>query len=312
MRIAVLHIALLAGCDLVYGLSGPVIDASVDVTEAGDADPCPNDRDCDLVLDPIDNCGDLPNPDQDDIDDDGIGDRCDACSVAPSSADEDLDGIADDVDNCPHVTNADQLDGDGDSIGTACDPNPSAADALSCFFGFGDVSETTRLWSVAKPWSTQSSRLDHQPAAATPSAVSHPPSGAITLHDAYELVARVQIATILSMQVGIGLGEHGAATNGVRCVLDGTSGSASVTLLDPAGGVLARAAFGALGVEQQIAFRFVRQGSTTALTCSIKSPGGAPVVVTANTPLPDDVTTHLISENANSSFLSLAIFRLGP
>lgn len=79
MRTTPLIIVLLAstGCDVVFGLSGR--DAAVIDGPPIDSDPCPNDRDCDLILDPIDNCVDTPNPDQDDLDDDDVGDRCDPC-----------------------------------------------------------------------------------------------------------------------------------------------------------------------------------------------------------------------------------------
>ena len=61
----------------------------------------------------VDNCPEVANADQSDLDGDSLGDACDA--------DDDGDQVVDSTDNCPLVTNADQLDTDLDSEGDACD-----------------------------------------------------------------------------------------------------------------------------------------------------------------------------------------------
>jgi len=71
---------------------------------------------------PGDNCPDIFNPDQNDVDDDGIGDTCDD--------DIDGDGVLNDTDNCPFVDNAGQDDADSDNVGDACDNCPDDANPL--------------------------------------------------------------------------------------------------------------------------------------------------------------------------------------
>jgi len=76
----------------------------------------PVDTDKDGVNDDTDNCPDVPNPDQKDTNNDGVGDACD-----PALPDKDNDGVPDATDNCPDVANQDQADTDKDGIGDACD-----------------------------------------------------------------------------------------------------------------------------------------------------------------------------------------------
>jgi hypothetical protein len=78
------------------------------------------DNDGDGVCDTDDNCPLVPNEDQLDSDADGLGDVCDVCVLDPNN-DADADGVCGDVDNCPAHPNPDQLDLDGDGLGDACD-----------------------------------------------------------------------------------------------------------------------------------------------------------------------------------------------
>jgi glucose/arabinose dehydrogenase len=74
------------------------------------------DGDGDGIPDSADNCPDDPNPTQDNLDGDGLGDLCDP--------DDDDDGRADEEDNCPVIHNPDQADSDQDGTGDACDECP--------------------------------------------------------------------------------------------------------------------------------------------------------------------------------------------
>jgi hypothetical protein len=84
-----------------------------DYDQDGDGDVCDDDDDNDGVLDGRDNCAFVPNEDQADNDDDGFGDLCDP--------DDDNDQHPDETDNCPLVTNPSQADSDRDGVGDACD-----------------------------------------------------------------------------------------------------------------------------------------------------------------------------------------------
>lgn len=79
----------------------------------GIGDACDADRDGDGVDNTLDNCPLSANPGQDDADGDGAGDACDT--------DDDNDGVPDGADNCPLIGNPNQADFDSDGQGDACD-----------------------------------------------------------------------------------------------------------------------------------------------------------------------------------------------
>lgn len=85
-----------------------------DVDNDGIGDVCDEDIDGDEIPNIEDNCPMNNNPLQEDMDEDGIGDNCD-------DDDMDGDGVLNEEDNCPETFNVDQTDNDQDGIGDLCD-----------------------------------------------------------------------------------------------------------------------------------------------------------------------------------------------
>ena len=101
-----------------------------DLDEDGQGDACDDDDDNDTVLDADDNCPLVTNKDQKDADDDGVGDACEG--------DQDGDGVADGDDNCPAVPNPAQADTDSNGVGDACQgPGQGCMTSCDC----GDIAE---------------------------------------------------------------------------------------------------------------------------------------------------------------------------
>lgn len=87
------------------------------------------DSDGDNIPDRQDNCPNVQNPGQLDMDRDGSGDLCDRCPGADDRQDSDNDRIPDACDNCPDLENPRQTDVDEDGHGDACDNCPERANA---------------------------------------------------------------------------------------------------------------------------------------------------------------------------------------
>ena len=118
----------------------PVLDNCPDVANADQSDV-----DVDGFGDACDNCPMVANPDQSDFDGDRIGDACDHCPEIPDAQDSDGDGWGDVCDNCPSTVNPEQTDRDFDSYGDACDNCPGEANSGQQdvdLDGIGDVCDT--------------------------------------------------------------------------------------------------------------------------------------------------------------------------
>ncbi len=109
---------ILGGFGINQGSGNPGLDAHVDALTIAHNGNCVTydfeaDADGDAISDGEDNCPNVANADQSDVDGDDQGDACDA--------DDDNDGVLDGADNCPTAANPDQIDTDGDGMGNACD-----------------------------------------------------------------------------------------------------------------------------------------------------------------------------------------------
>jgi len=118
-------------CQCDSGFAGPGSHCGVDADSDGWSDVSLRCKDPRCAMD---NCVGQPNSGQEDTDNDGVGDSCDA--------DVDNDGILNSKDNCPDIANKNQKDSDRDRVGDDCDNCPFVRNPLQEDVdndGLGDV-----------------------------------------------------------------------------------------------------------------------------------------------------------------------------
>ena len=106
----------------------------------------PLDMDADGLCNPLDNCPQVPNADQANLDGDGLGDVCDL--------DVDQDGVDDADDNCPTLPNPDQINSDDGAFSCGDDETCEIATGCTRFDGPADqrylYCTSTRRWADAQ------------------------------------------------------------------------------------------------------------------------------------------------------------------
>jgi len=289
------------GCNQLYGLDKTrTVDAVVVI-----------DRDSDGVLDEQDNCPDVANTGQDNLDADAQGDACDACSyVFGPALDRDGDGIAASADNCPAADNAEQDDADADGIGDVCDPNPGVSDTVRCFDDFS--MDAPLVWPITDPWqwlgTANSAMIFHNPATAPPFSIAARVSSLPPVRGAVQ-VELLSPSTTVDATSGVGVGARDLSA-GARCEIVGTGGLA--LRLSDAGGVLKEQALSFSG-QRMLATLGYQIGAATVLDCTASTANGMRLTIraTSNTAI-ELATVGLFSTNTNAVFRGLAIYDTAP
>jgi hypothetical protein len=123
-----------------------------DLDSDGVGDICDDDADGDNVSDISDNCLMIYNPRQTDFNLNGKGDACD---------DTDGDGIMDDRDNCPLRSNSGQSDQDEDGYGDICDNCPQNANGPKLGTCFGNNNNCDIYSNCGSAWPCILSQIDN-------------------------------------------------------------------------------------------------------------------------------------------------------
>ena len=231
-----LVVLLLAGCGADTG--GPC-----------DRDtPCPGDQVCDLTNpdgDPV--CVDADG----DADGDGLPNKSDFCQHQDGGKfDEDQDGIGDDCDRCPIAPPPATADTDTDDVDSPCDPDPDIdGDQLVVFSGFNEPPPTT--WKLSSGWSAVGGEMIAKAGATSETLTA--PLPLVSTHiailaryriDQVDAAASENVAQVIGVDrrpAGVTTVTCGASRIGTidRVLLDTSTASASKdftsSLFDPAG-----------------------------------------------------------------------------
>ena len=295
-------LVVLAGCSAVYGLDGVKTD----------------DRDGDGIPDTIDNCPDIANHDQSDVDMNGVGDACqlcmatdptdsdgdgipdqcdgcdnrqpdnnhdgipDACENAAPLHDEDGDGVPDIHDNCPAVKNGDQLDSnDGGAIadGVGDACDDSIAFDRQMFDGFADSS---LLWVTSgSGWSIENDQA----------VIAETAQGAYRYagfaHGAFRISTRVSLPANGDVSIVALDGAPPTTQFKIVCAISSKNGARNLTVTTSSGGGLLQTisvAYPGTGSAGELFLDGVTGGTQVALTCG--TPVGSTPTVAANTTAP--------------------------
>ena len=138
-----------------------------------------------------DNCAEIQNVDQTDMDSDGLGDACDYCRALPSL------GIA-----SGHTGSAGQTDDDGDGIGTACDGDFDGT-------GFVNVTDLLRFLDAFGKNTVDATCPDEE---------GHPTAGCAR----YDLDLQGSVINVADLLILIAPGLFGTATSEHGCSPDDT------------------------------------------------------------------------------------------
>lgn len=284
---------LLAGCNQIYGLES---------TRAVDAVGTAADRDGDGVLDRQDNCPDVANAGQQNVDGDPDGDACDPCSyVFGATLDRDDDGVVTGADNCPATANPGQLDADGDGIGDPCDPRPGLADSRRCFDDFS--TDVPAIWPIAGAWmwlgTMESAMIFHSPAGAQPFSLAARASGLPALRGAVQIEVASPSST-LGAETGIAIGT-------TRCTLIGTEASPKLRLASESG-VLGEDMLSFSAQRMMVTLAYENTGTAARLACTAHQADGSRFTISGSRDVNLVGESTLVATNAIALFRALAVY----